>query len=87
MGYSPSLSIWATVHIFMAMTPIEIKLREVRVVAGMTQADLAKKTGIDQGDISRIETGQTGGIRLDVLDRLCKALKCEPGDILVRNRT
>ena len=37
-----------------------------------------------QADISRIEPGKTTAISLDVLDRLCRALKCEPGDILVR---
>ncbi len=66
------------------MSPVEIRLMEVRVAAGMTQAKLSKKTGIDQGDISRMENGKTGGIRLDILDRLCRALKCQPGDILVR---
>ncbi len=66
------------------MTPVKIRLREVRTAANMTQAELAKKTGVDQGDISRIENGRTGGISLDVLDRLCRALKCAPGDILVR---
>ncbi len=40
---------------------------------------------MDQADISRIEKGAKA-ISLDVLDRLCKALKCEPGDILVRTR-
>ena len=67
------------------MTPIEIRLREVRQAAGLTQAQLAQKTSLDQGHISRIEAGTTM-IRIDVLDRLCKALKCEPGDILVRKR-
>ena len=38
-----------------------------------------------QADISRIEKGAKA-ISLDVLDRLCRALKCEPGDILVRKR-
>lgn len=66
-----------------AMTPVEIRLREVRLEAGLTQVQLAEKTGIDQSDVSRIESKATG-ISLDVLDRLCRALKCEPGDILVR---
>ena len=68
------------------MSPVEIRLMEARVAAGMTQAQLAKKTGIDQGDISRMENGKTGGIRFDILDRLCRALKCQPEDILVRKR-
>ena len=67
------------------MTPVEIRLKEVRQATELTQAQLAEKTGLDQGHISRIEKG-TGQISLDVLDRLCKALKCEPGDILVRKR-
>ena len=67
------------------MTPVEIRLREVRKSAGLTQAQLAKKAGMAQGEISRIESSATM-ISLDVLDRLCRALKCEPGDLLVRKR-
>jgi DNA-binding Xre family transcriptional regulator len=40
---------------------------------------------MDQADISRIEK-EAKAISLGVLDRLCGALKCEPGDILVRTR-
>ena len=72
--------------ISLGMTPVQIRLREVRQTAGMTQAELAAKAKIDQGDVSRIESGKTNGISLDVLDRLCRALKCEPGDLLVRKR-
>ena len=67
------------------MTPVEIRLREVRQAAGLTQAQLARKAKLAQGEISRIESHATM-ISLDVLDRLCRALKCEPGDILVRRR-
>ena len=65
---------------------MEIRLRDARKAVGLTQAELAAKTGIDQGDRSRIENGKTAGMTLDVLDRLCRALRCEPGDILVRKR-
>ena len=65
------------------MTPVQIRLREVRKSVGLTQAQLAKKAGMAQGEISRIESSATM-ISLDVLDRLCRALKCKPGDILVR---
>ena len=79
------MSIWATGHRLGAMTPVEIRLRELRKALGLTQVQLAKKAHMDQGDVSRIEKG-TKQISLDMLDRLCKALKCEPGDILVRKR-
>ncbi len=68
------------------MTPVMIKLLEQRKSAGLSQEKLAEMVGMAQADISRIETGKTSAISLDVLDRLCKALKCEPGDILVRER-
>ena len=67
------------------MTPVKIRLREVRKAAGFTQVQLARRSRMDQADISRIEKGAKA-ISLDVLDRLCRALKCEPGDILVRTR-
>ena len=72
-------------YILKTMTPVEIRLREVRKSAGLTQAQVAKKAGMAQGEISRIESSATM-ISLDVLDRLCRALKCEPGDLLVRKR-
>ncbi len=65
------------------MTPVVIRLREVRKAAGLTQGELATKASLAQSEISRIETNATM-ISLDVLDRLCRALKCQPGDILVR---
>ena len=68
------------------MTPVRIRLLEQRQAAGLSQEQLAEMVGMAQADISRIETGKTSAITLDVLDRLCKALKCEPGDILVRKR-
>ena len=66
------------------MTPVEIRLLEQRKVAGLSQEQLAEMVAMAQADISRIETGKTTAISLDVLDRLCRALKCQPGDILVR---
>lgn len=60
-----------------------MRLREVRKARGLTQVQLAQRTGLDQATISRIERGR-GGIDYDVLDRLCGALECEPGEILVR---
>ena len=68
------------------MTPVKIRLLERRRAAGLSQEQLAEMVAMAQADISRIETGKTKAISLDVLERLCKALRCEPGDILVRKR-
>ena len=71
-------------HIFTTVTPIQIQLRELRKAKGLTQVQLAKKTGIDQSAISRIENGETSGMDFSVIDRLCAALGCEPGALLER---
>jgi putative transcriptional regulator len=52
----------------------------------MTQVELAERTGIDQGALSRIETGKTQAMDFDVMARLCDALGCEPGDLIERKK-
>ncbi len=70
------------------MSPLALRLRELRKERGLTQTELADLTGIDQGAISRIERrGNTGAISFDVLDRLCDALACGVEDLLERQST
>lgn len=49
------------------------ELRNARVERGLTQTELAKMTGIDQGDISRIEAAN-GNPTLDTITTLTSAL-------------
>ncbi len=65
------------------MTRIEFRLKELRQAKGITQVELAERAEIDQARISRLECGEGRTIGLDALARLCKALKCQPGDLLV----
>lgn len=48
----------------------------------MTQGDLAEKVGITQANLSILKTGKAKAVRFSTLDALCKALDCQPGDIL-----
>jgi DNA-binding XRE family transcriptional regulator len=52
---------------------IGAKLLQHRLSAGMTQSDLAKASGVDQADISRIERGQ-GNPTAQTLDALAAPL-------------
>ena len=63
-----------------------MRLRELRQVKGMTQVELAERTGIDQGALSRIENGKTRAMDFDVMARLCDALGCDPGDLIERKK-
>ena len=60
---------------------VKIRLQEVMARRGFQfQAEVARKAGISANSANRVFRGI--GIRLDTIDRLCKALECQPGDLL-----
>ncbi|CAN5871975.1 hypothetical protein BH11GEM2_BH11GEM2_06630 [soil metagenome] len=67
-----------------SMTPIRITLREAREAAGLTQVELAKQADVRQATVSEMENSKRESVDLAILDRLCRVLKVEPGDLLVR---
>ncbi len=68
-----------------AMTPIRLRVREIREAQGLSQAALAEKAGIRPATLSAIETGQTKGIDFDTLERLARALSV-PAQVLIGER-
>lgn len=63
---------------------IEVKLRELLEARGRSRYWLAKETGIQYSTLIRIEQAQSSNrIELRVLEQICRALECEPGDLLV----
>ncbi len=48
----------------------------------MSLNELAEKVGITNVNLSKIKTGKVSAIRFSTLDAICKALNCQPGDIL-----
>ncbi len=48
----------------------------------MSSQELAERVGISPANISILKTGKAKAVRLSTLDSLCKALDCQPGDIL-----
>jgi putative transcriptional regulator len=61
---------------------IILKLDELLTERNLTAYALAKKTGLHQSVISKIRRNESQALRLDVLDKLCAALECQPGDLL-----
>ena len=60
---------------------IKSRLKVQLAKCDMTQKQLAEITGIRPPTISQIALGTAKHIPVDVLDRLCEALNCQPGDI------
>ena len=48
----------------------------------MSSGELAEKVGISATNLSILKTGKAKAIRFKTLCAICKALDCQPGDIL-----
>ena len=48
----------------------------------MSVTELTEKVGITMANISILKNGKAKAIRFSTLDAICKALDCQPGDIL-----
>ena len=61
---------------------IKFKVKVMLAVREMTQKDLAQKTGIRPPTISAICTGSIKHLPVDVLDKICAVLDCQPADLV-----
>lgn len=48
----------------------------------MSVTELSERVGITMANISILKNGKAKAIKLSTLDRICRALDCQPGDIL-----
>ncbi|MCC3868230.1 helix-turn-helix domain-containing protein [Terrisporobacter mayombei] len=44
--------------------------------------ELSEKIGITMANVSILKNGKTKAIKIETLDKICRALECQPGDIL-----
>ena len=61
---------------------IKVNLDRVMLERKISSKVLAEKIGITQANLSIIKTGKARGIRFDTLEKICRTLNCQPGDIL-----
>ena len=43
---------------------------------------LAKETGVSHTTLWRLKKGKSVGINFETLEKICRALRCQPGDVL-----
>lgn len=48
----------------------------------MRSRELAEHVGITEQNISLLKSGKVRGVRFDTLDAICRALQCQPGDLI-----
>jgi putative transcriptional regulator len=67
---------------------IEIRVDQLLAEHGRTFYWLAKETGISHTTLWRLKKGKALGINFETLEKMCQALKCQPGDVLaLANKT
>lgn len=67
------------------MTPLVLRVRELREALGLTQAALAARAGVRRATVNRIENARVTAIDLVVLGKLADAIGVEPGFIIGRS--
>jgi putative transcriptional regulator len=62
--------------------PIIVNLDVMMAKRKMSLNELSEKVDISLSNLSILKTGKAKAIRFTTLDAICKALDCQPGDIL-----
>lgn len=62
--------------------PIVVNVDVVMAKRKMRATDLSERVGITLSNLSILKNNKAKAIRFSTLDQLCKALDCQPGDIL-----
>ena len=61
---------------------ITINLDVMMAKRKMSLNELSEKVGLTLANLSVLKTGKAKAVRFSTLDAICKALDCQPGDIL-----
>lgn len=67
--------------------PILVHLDVMLARRKMRSKELAAAIGITEANLSLLKSGKVKGVRFDTLDAICRALDCQPGDLLERVAT
>lgn len=62
--------------------PIVVNLDVMMAKRKISSGELAEKIGITPANLSILKTGKARAVRFSTLESLCRALDCQPGDLL-----
>lgn len=62
--------------------PMRIRLGELLLDRGMSLTELADRVGITIANLSILKTGKARAVRFSTLEAICRALDCQPGDLI-----
>ena len=62
--------------------PIIVNLDVMMAKRKISLSELSEKVGVTLANLSILKTGKAKAVRFSTLEAICKALDCQPGDIL-----
>lgn len=62
--------------------PIVTRLDVMMALRGVRGTELSERVGITQANLSKLRTGKVKAVRFSTLEKLCRELNCQPGDLL-----
>lgn len=62
--------------------PIIVNVDVMLARRKMSSGELAERIGISPTNLSILKTGKAKAVRFTTLEAICKALDCQPGDVL-----
>lgn len=62
--------------------PIIVNLDIMLAKRKMRSRELAAIVGITEANLSILKSGKVRGVRFETLEKICAALRCQPGDLL-----
>ena len=62
--------------------PIIVNVDVMLARKKMSSGELAERIGISPTNLSILKTGKAKAVRFTTLEAICKALDCQPGDVL-----
>ena len=61
---------------------IRVNLDQMLRKSGKSLTELSEEVGITLANLSNLKTGKAKAVRFTTLEALCRALDCQPGDLL-----
>ncbi|MCM1528368.1 MAG: helix-turn-helix transcriptional regulator [Alistipes sp.] len=61
---------------------IIVRLDRVMADRKISLNELSEKVGVSNVNLSKLKTGKVNAVRFSTLNAICRALNCQPGDLL-----
>lgn len=62
---------------------IRVELDVMLAKRKMSLTELSQRVGVTMANLSILKNGRARAVRFETLDAICRALACQPGDLLV----